>query len=154
MNSYKGAKWRPFLPFFVCVVMRLYIRHKVGWVNFVANVAELRMFEEGYFPGNKVIIGDLALFNRAMRMKLLKLLEENPLIDCYSSEDVSDPVLLSRFTEVIKEPLLLKREISEDLYFQSSRDYSSVEQYLDLSYERKLLAFRRTKFQLTLINNL
>lgn len=151
MNSYKGAL---FLPFFVCVVMRLYIRHKVGWVNFVANVAELRMFEEGYFPGNKVIIGDLALFNRAMRMKLLKLLEENPLIDCYSSEDVSDPVLLSRFTEVIKEPLLLKREISEDLYFQSSRDYSSVEQYLDLSYERKLLAFRRTKFQLTLINNL
>lgn len=134
--------------------MRLYIRHKVGWVNFVANVAELRMVEEGYFPGNKVIIGDLALFNRAMRMKLLKLLEENPLIDCYSSEDVSDPVLLSRFTEVIKEPLLLKREISEDLYFQSSRDYSSVEQYLDLSYERKLLAFRRTKFQLTLINNL
>lgn len=113
---------------------------------------ELRQFEEMYVPGTKILIGDLATFSKPMLSKLLKLLEENPAIDCYSSQDLMDFVLLSRFVQVIKDPLELKREISEDAYLSSDKDYQSVQIHLDLPASLKLLAKGRTKFELTLLS--
>lgn len=84
--------------------MKLYIRDRERHVLFVHSVEELMDFSDMYV-GQEVVIGDLSTFNRPMVQRLLKLLEENPRIDCYSSYDIDDPILLSRFTEVIKVPL-------------------------------------------------
>lgn len=131
--------------------MKLYIRNKPGWINFVHTVEELRQFEDAYIPGTKILIGDLATFNKSMLSKLLKLLEENPMLDCYSSRDVSDPVLLSRFMQVVKEPLELQQSISEESFLNSDRKYQAVQMHLDLRYSLKLIAQGRTKFGLTLL---
>lgn len=134
--------------------MRLFIRNKPYWINFIHSVDELRQFEEAYIPNTKVLIGDLSTFNKSMLSKLLKLLEENPMIDCYSSQDLTDPVLLSRFLQVVKDPLNLNQNISEDSYFTSDRNYQAVQMNLDLPYTLKLLARGRSKFELTLLQSI
>lgn len=49
------------------------------------------------------LIGDYTTWSDKMRNHLLKLLEDPSItIDVYSSEDINDNVLLSRFCEVIK----------------------------------------------------
>lgn len=131
--------------------MRLYIRNRPYWCNFVHNVEELRQFEDAYIPGTKILIGDLATFNRQMNSKLLKLLEENPMIDCFSSQDITDAVLLSRFMEVVKEPLKLNQTISEESYLTSDKSYQSVQMYLDLPVGKKLHAANLSKFELSLL---
>lgn len=134
--------------------MRLFIRNKPYWINFIHSVDELRQFEEAYIPNTKILIGDLSTFNKSMLSKLLKLLEENFMIDCYSSQDLTDPVLLSRFLQVVKDPLNLNQNISEDSYFTSDRNYQAVQMNLDLPYTLKLLARGRSKFELTLLQSI
>ena len=49
------------------------------------------------------VIGDLSLWSAASRLRLLKLVEENPQINVYSSQDLYIPILQSRFTQVVKD---------------------------------------------------
>lgn len=49
------------------------------------------------------VIGDLSLWSRNSRLRLLKLIEENPQIDVYSSQDLYIPILQSRFTRIVKD---------------------------------------------------
>lgn len=112
--------------------MNLFIRKKSNiWINFIQNVDELRHFEEIYIPGRKVVLGDLSLFTKPMLYRLLKFVEDNPDVDCYSSIDIKDPILLSRFLFIYKEPLVLNRSYSLEDYEQSKKDYMSVETLLD-----------------------
>lgn len=49
------------------------------------------------------VIGDLSLWSSSSRLRLLKLIEENPFIDVYSSQDLYIPILQSRFTSIVKD---------------------------------------------------
>lgn len=131
--------------------MKLFIRNKPRWCNFLHTVEELRQFEEGYVANTSILIGDLATFSKPMMSKLLKLLEENSMIDCYSSQDIPDPVLLSRFVQVVKDPIKLTPSISVDSFLESNKDYQAVELHLDLSNDLKLVAVGQNKFGLTLL---
>lgn len=64
--------------------------------------AQLKQFIETgiFYP---CVIGDLSLWSAASRLRLLKLIEENPEIDVYSSQDLYIPILQSRFTHVVKD---------------------------------------------------
>ena len=132
--------------------MKLFIRNRPRWCNFLHTVDELRQFEESYIPKTSILIGDLATFNKPMMSKLLKLLEENPMIDCYSSQDIPDQVLLSRFVQVVKDPISLTPHISEESFLESDKDYQAVELYLDLPTDLKLVAAGQSKFGLTLLS--
>lgn len=131
--------------------MKLYIRTRPYWCNFVHTIEELRQFEDAYIPNTKILIGDLSTFNKQMSSKLLKLLEENPLIDCYSSQDLTDAVLLSRFMEVIKEPLSLNPIVSEEQFLNSDKSYQSAKLYLDLPVSLLLHSAGVSKFELNLL---
>lgn len=131
--------------------MKLFIRKKDRWINFIHNVDEMRQFEEAYIRGSRILIGDLSTFSRPMTNMLLKLIEDNPWIDCYSSRDLLDPVLISRFMEVVKEPLQISTAFSEEAFADSNKDYTAVETYLDLNNSSKLLAAGASKFQLSLL---
>ena len=51
----------------------------------------LRFISTGvFFP---CVIGDLSLWSASSRLRLLKLIEENPQIDVYSSQDLYLPIL-------------------------------------------------------------
>ena len=79
---------------------KLFIRNrKCGYITFLHNKQELLDFIYSYIPGRHLVIGDVATFNNSMRQALLKLIEENPMLDCYSSEDLVDPIIQSRFVE-------------------------------------------------------
>lgn len=113
--------------------MRVYIRQKPEeqLVTFVSTTEELRRLIEDYIPGRKIIIGDLYTFSRMMLQLLLKFCEANPEVDVYSSCDLTNPVLLSRFPEIIKEPLeVVSGSPSVEEYKASRRDYLCVMQYL------------------------
>lgn len=131
--------------------MKLYVRIKPKWINFLHNVEDMSSFEESYNRGTSIVIGDLSMFNKYMLSKLLKLLEENPMIDCYTSQDLCDPVLLSRFTEIVKEPLKVSRSLSSDSYSESDKSYQSVAMYLDLKPSNALLAKGRSKLDIVLL---
>lgn len=61
----------------------------------------LRFISTGvFFP---CVIGDLSLWSASSRLRLLKLIEENPQIDVYSSQDLYIPILQSRFTSIVKD---------------------------------------------------
>lgn len=112
--------------------MNLYVRKKSGiWINFVNSIQELKMFEESYIPGRHMVIGDLALFSQPMIYRLLKFVEDNPEVDCYSSVDIKNPILLSRFISIYKEPLVLVKTFSPEEFNMSKKDYVSVETLLD-----------------------
>lgn len=108
--------------------MILYIRHKPRkWINFVSNLEELKTFVDAFIPGRPILLGDLSQFNKYMLNLLLKFIEENPEVDCYSSSDVDDPILLSRFVQVIKEPMVINSMMSSEEFQQSNKDYVAVE---------------------------
>ena len=123
--------------------MKLYVRNKSKWINFIHSVEEFKEFEECYIQGRKMVIGDLAQFNKPMLNRLLKFIEENSDIDCYSSKDITDPILLSRFVEVVKEPLILASSHSIEDFNNSDKDYMSAALYLSaMSNEAKLRAVK------------
>ncbi len=73
------------------------------------------------------------------------------MIDCYSSQDIPDPVLLSRFVQVVKDPIKLTPSISVHSFLESNKDYQAVELHLDLPNDLKLVAVGQSKFGLTLL---
>lgn len=83
--------------------MILYIRRRPGWINFITN-EEVDSFLESYM-GQELVIGDLALWSRQTTSKLLVFLENNPKVSVFSSKNVNNPVLTSRFTEILVENL-------------------------------------------------
>lgn len=95
--------------------MKLFIRNKQNWINFLHSTEEFKQFLDNYIPGTQLVIGDISFFNSSMKTMLLKFIEENELVDCYSSQDIMDPVLLSRFIEVVKEPLTYQTVSLEEL---------------------------------------
>lgn len=133
--------------------MILYVRKRVAGLVFVHSIDELRKFESNYFPGTKVVLGDLSVFSRPMVEFMLKFLEENPIVDCYSSEDIDNPVLLSRFVHVEKVAMVLDKAPSLDQFNESDKSYRSVELYLDLPYRLKLLAAGADTLRLALLCN-
>lgn len=111
---------------------RLYIRNRrCGYITFIHNKQEMLDFIDAYVPGRRLVIGDVATFNSGMRQALLKLIEENPSIDCYSSEDLVDPIIQSRFVEILKEPIVLDLHHNVDEYLSSDRKYQSAHMYLN-----------------------
>lgn len=104
--------------------MKLYVREKPkAWINFIHDVEEFKEFEMMYIPGRKLVIGDISTFSKPMLNRLLKFIEENHEIDCYTSKDLMDPILLSRFVEVVKEPLNVIKGHSVDDYNNSQKSY-------------------------------
>ncbi len=121
---------------------KLFIRNRrCGYITFLHNKQELLDFIDSYIPGRHLVIGDVATFNSGMRQALLKLIEENPTLDCYSSEDLVDPIIQSRFVEIIKEPLVLDLHHNVDEFLSSDRKFQSAHMYLNgLSSSFKLRA--------------
>lgn len=120
--------------------MRLYIRDKSCYVNFVHDVKELREFIGSYQYGTSIVLGDVALFSGQMRSMLLKFVEDNPAVDVFSSVDILDAVLLSRFPLVQKEPLSYKVAHDEKGFMSSDRRYLSAAQHLGISANSQLIA--------------
>ena len=107
--------------------MKLYIRHRKSiWINFIHDIQEFREFEDNFIEGRKLVIGDLAQFSKPMVYRLLKFIEAHPEVDCYSSMDIDDPILLSRFVEIVKEPLEITQTHSFEDFNNSANDYTSV----------------------------
>lgn len=118
--------------------MKLYIRQKPKWINFV-NRDELTEIIANY-TGAPICIGDLATFNAATLQQLLKFVEDNPQVNLYSSEDITNGPLLSRAVEVIKLYKPAMKDYNPSSYLNSSKSYTDIEQYMsDLTYTRKLL---------------
>lgn len=134
--------------------MKLYIRKKAGYITFVHSVQELKEFIEIYIPGRKLLLGDLSTFNEAMFNVLLKFVEENPNIDVYSSTDLMKPILLSRFVEVIKDPLYITRSGGVEEFLQSDRSYLQAQSSLPFSTEFKLRAPISNQSMLKIIQSL
>lgn len=122
--------------------MRLFVRSRSNiWITFVHDTAELKEFVANYIPGRRFVIGDLSLFNQTMINILLKFIEENSLVDCYSSQDIMNPILLSRFVEVVKEPISIVPTYSPDEFQSSVHDYVAAQSFLEgWSFDRKLRA--------------
>lgn len=122
--------------------MKLFVRYREGiWITFIHDVKEFKDFIDSYIPGRPFVIGDLSTFSSTMKNMLLKFIEENPTVNVYSSEDITDRILLSRFVEVVKEPLVVASATSIDEFLQSDRGYLSSKLYLgSLSNEAKLRA--------------
>lgn len=111
---------------------KLLIRDKSqGWVTFIHSEAEFKEFADNYIPGRRLIIGDVALFTPKMKSRLLKLIEENPILDVYTSVDLQDPTLLSRFVFISKRPLVPITGCEADKFQNSSRSYLDTALYLD-----------------------
>lgn len=135
--------------------MILLVRKKIRWINFLHGIEELKAFEDSYFPDTQILIGDLSMFSKSMLNRLLKFLEENPKVDCYSSRDLTDPVLLSRFVHVDKEPLSLGRNQDTKEFLESSRDSAAVVTFLPhFTPEFKLRAVNGNNFIINMFNNL
>nr|DAI54937.1 MAG TPA: hypothetical protein [Caudoviricetes sp.] len=116
------------------VMANLYIRTKPAWINFIYSVEELDQLIESFPITKRFVVGDFALFDKKLQFALLKVLEDRGNIDIYSSQDISDGILLSRITRVYKEPLkytfngidVQTFEESEKSYFDVATDLSSV----------------------------
>lgn len=80
----------------------LYLKKSPKWVNYLSN-EELNDFIEMY-TGNELVIGDLAAWSNTSIQKLLKLVETYPKLSVYSSRDLFNPILYSRFPSIIKSP--------------------------------------------------
>lgn len=116
------------------IMANLYIRTKPAWINFIYSVEELDQLIESFPATKRFVVGDFALFDKKLQFALLKVLEDRGNIDIYSSQDISDGILLSRITCVYKEPLkytfngidVQTFEESEKSYFDVVTDLSSV----------------------------
>lgn len=131
--------------------MVLFIRDRSRCVNFVHNVKELLEFVGNYIYGTHVVLGDLSLFSGPMRSMLLKFLEDNPAVDCYSSTDLCDAVLLSRFSRVVKVRLDVCCTSSEESFRKSGRDAMAAVQYLDVPNTVRMLAVGGSDLELGLL---
>lgn len=136
--------------------MRLFIRHRTkSWIIYLHDTKELKDFIASYMPGRPLLIGDVSQFNSSMRTVLLKFVEDNPEIDLYSSFDVVDPILLSRATEIIKDPLTYTRSNSIDQFFESDKSYLAAQSLLaSSSIESKLRAHSCSKSLLKVLVSL
>ena len=135
--------------------MILYVRTKPQWINFIRDLQELKLFEENIIPGRSLIIGDVSQFTTPMRNRLLKLLEEHSYIQCYSSEDITDPILLSRFIKITKEPINYIRNASIEGFMESDRDYTAtIENMSDKSDNLKLRLRKVNNLFLPMLLNL
>ena len=132
--------------------MKLLVRDRSRFINFVSTVQGLRDFVDAYVPGSSIVLGDISTFSGQMLSMLLKFIEENPMVDCYSSLDIVDPVLLSRFTEVVKTPLSLSSVHSEKDFMGSDRSFSSAVQHLEFSDTLRLLAVGGSKTEISLLS--
>lgn len=107
--------------------MDIYIRHKPQgrWITFLNTKEQLSEFILDYRIGSRVLIGDVGQFSATSLMSLLKFVEDySSYVDLYSSYDINFFPILSRASNVYKEPL--------DLGF-------CVDDVGDLSAENKLL---------------
>ena len=122
--------------------MNLYVRHRQGiWITFVHDVSEFKDLITNYIPGRRIVIGDIAQFNNTMMNMLLKFIEENHDVDIYSSEDVLNPILLSRILQVYKQPLTFQEAHSLDRFMESDRTFLASKTLLSrFSNERKIRA--------------
>lgn len=90
-----------------------------------------------------------------MKFMLLKFLEENPEVDVFTSEDIDDPILLSRFVKVEKEHLQYTQTHDPEGYKKSNHDFMSIDSQLQsLSPADKLLVKGATNQQLDLLLSL
>lgn len=131
--------------------MTLYVRRRTKWITFVHSVQELREFCAAYIPGQSPVLGDISRFNKQMRNILLRFLEHNPSVDCYSSEDIPAGALLSRFSRIEKELEPLGHTPSDDSFLQSPRGAQDAEIHLTFQATGKLLATGCTDFEFTLL---
>lgn len=136
---------------------KLYVRHRDGlWLSFINSKDELKEFEYGMIPGRRTVIADLSTYTQTMKLMLLKLLEEHPdEVDCYSSSDLTDPILLSRFTEIIKEPLNIMSGCDDEAWKVSKHDYMNAVQLqgdktIDVQLRLPLVGSSMEKFLLGL----
>lgn len=135
--------------------MILYIRSSDRWINFLHNIHEFRMFEEMYIPGTPILIGDISQFSKPMTNGLLKLLEDNPSIDCFSSKDLQNPVLLSRFVKVLKDPLVYSVSTSVEDFINSNRDFVSIKTSLPtISPDVQLRLYHCSNFVINMVSSL
>ena len=142
------------LDLIACEVSVLYVRDKsvAGLINFIHTPQELRAFLDYYVDGTQAVLGDISVFTGQMRSMLLKLIEDHPQVDCYSSTDVVDSVLLSRFVRVVKVPAGYRVEHSEKDFLASDRGYESALQHLDISPRLRLLCVRGTATEVSLLS--
>lgn len=117
----------------------IYIRRKPKWINFITTVEELEAFSDNIAqtPG-RICIGDLAVFSKSMKTRLLKLVEENSNVDLYSSEDLKDPILLSRIPIVVKDYVRPQVNPSEEDFEKSGKTYVDIYTNISLKNGFKL----------------
>ena len=133
---------------------RLFIRDKsCGYITFLNSVSDVTQFWDSYIPGRRLVLGDVFNYNKRMRGILLKFLEENPIVDCYSSMDLCDPILESRFLSIIKAPLSISTDYGEDKYLESNKDYTAAFTHLTCSKDLQLRAPLHRGSSLKLIMN-
>lgn len=77
-----------------------HINDKSKFIEFT-DVNKLVEFEACYYD-TECVIGDVSKWSPQMRNRLLKMLEAHPNISVYMSDDLQDPVLMSRFTSFSK----------------------------------------------------
>lgn len=122
----------------------VYIRVKPTWINFIKDESELTQLVDTMDIYRPIVVGDVSLFSRSLKNNLLKVVEEYNNISIYSSSDIADGILLSRFTRVVKEaPQVIQNGIEVELYEDSPRDYESV--MSNLSTLDRELQLRATK---------
>lgn len=122
----------------------VYIRVKPTWINFIKDESELTQLVDTMDIYRPIVVGDVSLFSRSLKNNLLKVVEEYNNISIYSSSDIADGILLSRFTRVVKEaPQVIQNGTEVELYEDSPRDYESV--MSNLSTLDRELQLRATK---------
>lgn len=129
----------------------LYIRDRKKWITFCYSVEDLNFQIQNYVPGRDIIIGDIAQFNNAMKQKLLKFLEDNPCISCYSEYEIADPVLISRFVRVIKERLEISTSQSTEEFMKSAKNYPDIRVFVPHITPEVQLSLYKTTDKLTQI---
>lgn len=149
-------------PSFIIVVstnklismVTLYIRKKDSiWVNYLRSVQDMDNFIDALNIDKPIVIGDVSLFNKPMKNRLLKLIEDRNNVSLYSSTDIGDPVILSRVARVVKElPQVISNGIEVDNYNESNKDYQSVSSNLStLPFDIKLLSTKLSSRRLNLL---
>lgn len=120
----------------------LYIRKRTTTPEIVHNVSELRDFIADYIEGRKLLLDISLIYSGASRALLLKFLEDNPEVDCFSTTDILDPILLSRFRVIEKDPIPFHPCYDDDKFIEGKHTYENAYQYLTCSNAKKLLAVR------------